>query len=59
MNSQGVDVARCTVERPMRRLGLRGFNRGKVVRTTVSDSKAACPLDMLNRRFLADRPNHL
>jgi putative transposase len=52
-------VARCTVERLMRRLGLRGVMRGKVVRTTVSDSKAACPLDRVNRQFRAERPNQL
>ena len=37
---EGTSVARCTVERLMRRQGLRGAMRGKVVRTTVSDSKA-------------------
>jgi len=37
---EGISVARCTVERLMRRQGLRGVMRGKVVRTTVSDSKA-------------------
>ena len=35
----------------MRRLGLRGVMRDKVVRTTISDSKAACPLDRVNRQF--------
>jgi len=33
--------------------------RGKKVRTTVSDAKAACPLDRVNRQFRADRPNQL
>ncbi len=59
MNREGVAVARCTVERLMRRLGLRGVMRGKVVRTTLSDAKAPCPLDRVNRVFKADRPNHL
>ena len=59
MNREGVEVARCTVERLMRRLGLRGVRRGKVVRTTVSDSKAPCPLDKVNRQFRAERPNQL
>ena len=45
MNREGDAVARCTVERLMRRLGLRGVRRGKIVRTTVSDHKAPCPLD--------------
>jgi len=59
MNREGVAVARCTVERLMRRLGLRGVKRGKVVRTTISDNKAPCPLDKVNRQFRADRPNQL
>jgi len=56
---EGVTVARCTVERLMRRLGLQGVRRGKGVRTTVSDPKAACPLDRVNRHFKAQRPNQL
>ncbi len=59
MNREGIAVARCTVEKLMRRLGLRGVIRGKVVRTTVPDTKAACPLDRVNRVFRADRPNQL
>jgi putative transposase len=56
---EGTAVARCTVERLMRRQGLRGVMRGKVVRTTISDSKAPCPLDRVNRQFKAQRPNQL
>ena len=56
---EGVAAARCTVERLMRRLGLQGVRRGKGVRTTVSDAKAACPLDRVNRHFKAQRPNQL
>jgi transposase InsO family protein len=52
-------VARCTVERLMRGAGLRGVIRGKSVRTTVPDAKAACPLDRVNRHFRAERPNQL
>ena len=37
---EGVVVARCTVERLMRSMGLRGVMRGKVVRTTIGDAKA-------------------
>jgi len=55
----GMTVARCTVERLMRRHGLRGVRRGKVVRTTLSNAKAPCPLDRVNRVFKADRPNQL
>ena len=56
---EGWQVARCTVERLMRRLGLRGVIRGKVVKTTVSDKAQPCPLDRVNRQFHADRPNAL
>ncbi|WXG51028.1 IS3 family transposase [Acidovorax temperans] len=59
LRREGTAVARCTVERLMRKLGLRGVMRGKVVRTTTSDSKAPCPLDRVNRQFKADRPNQL
>lgn len=59
LNREGVEVARCTVERLMRRQGLCGVMRGKVVRTTVSGSKAVCPLDRVNRQFKAERPNQL
>ena len=59
LGREGTAVARCTVERLMRRHGLRGVMRGKVVRTTVSDSKAPCPLDRVNRQFRAERPNQL
>jgi transposase InsO family protein len=41
----------------MRRLGLHGVMRGKVVRTTVGESKAPCPLDPVIRQFRAERPN--
>ena len=59
LNREGTVVARCTVERLMRRLGLRGVRRGKVVRTTIGDAKAPCPLDRVNRQFKAERPNQL
>ncbi|WP_425780768.1 IS3 family transposase [Hydrogenophaga sp. T2] len=59
LGREGVSVARCTVERLMRKLGLRGVMRGKVVRTTVGDAKAPCPLDRVNRQFRAERPNQL
>ena len=59
LRREGTSVARCTVERLMRRQGLRGVMRGKVVRTTVSDHKAPCPLDKVNRQFRAERPNQL
>ena len=52
-------VARCTVERLMRGMGLQGVIRGKPVRTTISDKAAPCPLDHVNRQFRAPRPNAL
>ena len=59
LNREGVQVARCTVERLMKREGLHGVRRGKVVRTTIPNKAAACPLDRVNRQFKADRPNQL
>jgi transposase InsO family protein len=59
MNREGLRVARCTVERLMKRMGLQGAMRGKVVRTTVPDANAPCPLDRVNRHFKADRPDQL
>jgi len=59
LKREGQAVARCTVERLMRQLQLRGAMRGKKIRTTFSDAKAACPLDRVNRQFKAERPNQL
>ena len=59
LHRESFDVARCTVERLMRRLGLRGVMRGKTLRTTVSDRAAPCPQDHVNRQFQASRPNTL
>ena len=59
LNREGIEVARCTVERLMKRLGLAGVRRGKVVRTTMPDKAVPCPLDRVNRQFRADRPNQL
>ena len=59
LNREGLRVARCTVERLMKRLGLHGARRGKVVRTTVPDKALACPLDRVNRQLKAERPNQL
>lgn len=56
---EGYRVARCTVERLMRRLGLQGVVRGKPVKTTISDKAIPCPRDQVNRQFKADRPNAL
>ena len=59
LQREGVLVARCTVARLMRSMGLAGVIRGKPVRTTVSDKAAPCPLDRVNRQFRALAPNVL
>ncbi|NDV89555.1 IS3 family transposase [Aurantimonas aggregata] len=59
MKREGFDIARCTVSRLMRQMGLKGVVRGKTIRTTISDSSAPCPLDRVNRVFKAPRPNML
>jgi len=56
---EGIRVARCTVERLMRKLGLKGVIRGKPVRTTIGNKAAAYPLDHVNRQFPAPAPNQL
>ena len=59
MQREGFDVARCTVARLMRAIGLAGVIRGKPVRTTIGDRSAPCPLDRVNRQFRAPAPNML
>ena len=56
---EGFAVARCTVERLMRKMALKGVIRGRTVRTTVGDKAAPCPLDHVNRQFHAPAPNRL
>src|SRR3972149_2540789 len=55
----GPDVARCTVARLMKKMALQGVIRGARVRTTSSDRATPCPLDHVNRKFRAPRPNVL
>jgi putative transposase len=59
LKRDGVDVARCTVERLMRREGLRGAVRGRRFRTTIPDQAAARPADLVGRNFTAAAPNRL
>jgi putative transposase len=59
MRRDGIEVAKCTVERLMRTMGLAGVRRGKTTITTVSNPKAPCPLDRVNREFRVSRPNAL
>ncbi len=59
LQREGFRVARCTVARLMRQLGLAGVVRGKPVRTTVSNPAMPCPLDHVQRQFHAAAPNQL
>jgi transposase InsO family protein len=59
MKRERFDVARCTVARLMRAMGLEGAIRGKPARTTFSDKATPCPLDHVNRQFHAPAPNRL
>jgi transposase InsO family protein len=56
---EGYDIARCTVARLMKAMGLQGIIRGKPIPTTISDKGAPCPLDRVNRYFFAPAPNML
>ena len=59
LGREGVQVARCTVERLMRELGIAGAVRGKVRRTTIADPAAQRPADLVRRDFTATAPNQL
>lgn len=59
LNREGTSVARCTVARLMRELGLRGVVRGKPKYTTVPADAADRPRDLVDRRFHAGAPNRL
>ena len=61
LNREGIAVARCTVERLMRKLGLRGVRRGgwKKPRTTVADPSQRRPADLVNRDFAPPAPDRL
>jgi transposase InsO family protein len=59
LRREGYEVARCTVERLMRQMGIHGVVRGKKKRTTIASDKDIRPLDLVRREFHADRPNQL
>jgi transposase InsO family protein len=59
LHREGFAVARCTVERLMRQMGLQGVVRGKRVRTTIADEAAVRPSDLVERDFTASHPNQL
>ncbi|QNT98242.1 ISMsm1, transposase orfB (plasmid) [Streptomyces griseofuscus] len=57
LHREGIPVARCTVARLMRDLGLEGARRGKKIRTTIRDDGHDRAGDLLQRDFTASRPN--
>jgi len=59
LRREGIPVARCTVERLMRRMGLTGAVRGKTRRTTIAEESAPRPADLVDRDFSATGPNQL
>ncbi len=59
LGREDITAARCTVERLMRSLGLRGVVRGRRCRTTIADDSAQRPLDRVQRVFRAGRPDEL
>jgi hypothetical protein len=59
LKREGFNVARCTVERLVGTLGLQGAVRGKSCKTTIPDDSADCPADLVNRQFVAERPDKL
>lgn len=59
LKRESIAVARCTVERLMKELGLEGVRRGKRCITTIPDNAVNKPLDLVNREFCADQPNQL
>lgn len=59
LKRESLDIARCTVARLMRSMGVQGIIRGKPIRTTIPDKTAPSPLDRVNRQFKAPAPNRL
>jgi transposase InsO family protein len=59
MRREGFDIARCTVARLMKEIGIEGVIRGKTPKTTIPDKALPCPLDRVNRQFRAPAPNVL
>jgi putative transposase len=59
LQREDICVARCTVERLMREMGLEGVRRGRRTKTTIPDDALMRPADLVNREFVATRPNEL
>ena len=59
LNREGIEVARCTVERLMRAMGLQGAVRGRKFKTTMAENSATRPTDLVKRNFTFSGPNQL
>lgn len=59
LQREGIETARCTVERLMQSLAIEGVRRGRSVKTTIRDAAQVCPKDKVNRQFKAPCPNAL
>ncbi len=59
LKRENITAARCTVERLIKRLGIEGIRRGAKCWTTISDDAQDRPTDLVNRQFVATRPNQL
>ena len=59
LRRQGIEVARCTVERLMRENGWHGVHPSKKVRTTVADPDAVRAPDLVDRQFRVEAPSLL
>ena len=59
LRREGHEIARCTVERLMADMGIAGVQRGRRPRTTVADTAAPRSPDLVDRRFVAERPDEL
>ncbi len=59
LRRQGIEVARCTVERLMRANGWRGVTRARTIRTTIADPAASRAPDLVRRNFTASAPGQL
>ena len=59
LNRESSPVGRWSVETVMRKLGLKGVKRGRSCKTTIPDEMAEKPLDLVNREFVASKPDQL
>ena len=59
LNRESIPVGRWSVETVMRKLGLKGVKRGRSCKTTIPDEMAEKPLDLVNREFVASKPDQL